>query len=173
MEIRISETREIEQIERRDGSTASRVPLSRRHYRFCLFLGVVLLPCFGSAPFLVESFSVVFTAAWSIGAALFFIMWFWAVLSHLKDPNRFDLEVDAVGVRERLLLKEQFWKWADIESIELFYVDTARVVGFRLKQRTWKRRWRLAKFDAILLNQYAVSHVDILTHLKKWQQIAR
>jgi len=170
VELRVSETREIENIVLPDGSRASRIPVSRRHHRFCLLLGFVFLPFFGCAPFVVEWFSMTFLVAWSTFAALIFSIWFWGSLSYLKTPDKFGLIVDSTGVRERLLTKELFWKWEGVDSVGLFDVDNGRAVGLCLKQRTWKRRWRLATYDAILQNVYAVSHSDILTHLQEWQQ---
>ena len=157
MEVRFNETRAIEKIERSDGSLASRVPVSRRHYQVCLLIGLIMLPLFAACPLLSESFSVVFTIGWSLGAVLFFVVWFWAAFAYLRDPDRFGLEIDVDGVRERLLTKELYWRWSDIERVQLFDVDTVKVVGFVLKQKGWQRRWRISKFDAVLSNQYAVA----------------
>ena len=171
MNMQAVEAYEPEQVIRPDGSKAERIPLSRRYYRFCLLLGLICLPVFGVAPFVVDSFSTIFTAAWVIFAALFFCHWLWGAVSYLRYADRFGIEIDSVGVRERSLYKEKVLKWADIESIELFGLEGygPRVVGFRLKQPTWKRRWKLVSYDAVFLNYYAAPHPQILACLRGWQ----
>lgn len=129
-----------------------------------------MLPCFVAAPFLTQSFSIVFTVSWASGTGLFFCIWFWATGAYLADPERFRLEIDEFGIRERLLASEEFWSWRDIDEIEMHPLDGSKVIVLLLKEKSWKRRLRLFGFDAMLSNQYAVSQEEILAHLLDQQK---
>ena len=88
----------------------------------------------------------------------------------LVAPNRFGLEIDSTGIKERCFLNERFWSWAEIKSIQLVDVDGSKVVGLTLDKETWQRKWRINVYDATLLNEYAVPHSVILVHLLECQQ---
>ena len=172
MKLRFNESRPIETRTNPDGTTVSVIPLSRRFYRIALLFGVAMLPLFVAAPFLAQSFSIVFTCAWSVAMTMFFILWFWGAGTYLFYAERYGLEIDGVGIRERLLTREYSWKWEDVDSIQLRRLDNAEVIVLLLKEKSWKRKMKLASYDGMVYNRYALSTREILEHLHERQEAA-
>ena len=157
-------------VEVRSRPNCTVIPLSVRYYQIVFFLGLFLIPCFAAGPFFLESFSYIFTVAFSVVAALFLCLCLWTSRSYWKDPDKYGLLIDEHGIRERrLLARERIWNWHEIESIEMVAIGEGHATGLLLFEKTWPRRWRIANYDATFANIYVVSQSDLLAQLRDCQ----
>jgi len=170
MEFSFKEALPIKKCNRPDGTVVIIMPLARRRHLIALLIGFVALPMSVAAPLMLESFSIVFSTSFLAGTCLFFSIWIWATGTYFFSADKFGLEVDKFGIREVLLLRNYFWKWNEIESVEIQRFDGAEVIVLLLKNKTWLRKVKLFPFDYFLSNQYAVSTQEIFELLLEHQK---